>query len=66
MPKFIQQRGCDQTMHGKNTFTLFLKGFINNYKYANYANKIICISNQEIKGLCLSFLLVSILVVYDK
>ena len=33
--------------------------------FANYANTIICISDHEIKGLCLSFYLVPILVVYD-
>ena len=35
------------------------------HEYANYANKIICISDFEIKGLCLRFYLVSILVVFD-
>ena len=35
------------------------------YEYANYANKIICMSDHEIKGLCLVFYLVKILVVYD-
>ena len=35
------------------------------HEYANYANKMICISYHKIKGLCLSFYLVPILVVYD-
>ena len=35
------------------------------HEYANYANKMIYISDHEIKGLCLSFYLVPILVVYD-
>ena len=35
------------------------------HEYANYANKMICLSDHELKGLCLSFYLVSILVVYD-
>ena len=34
------------------------------HEYANYANKIICISDHEIKGLCLNFDLVPIYVVY--
>ena len=45
-----------------------LKNFVYlnlNHEYANYANKVICISDREIKGLCLSFYLVPNLVAYD-
>ena len=35
------------------------------HEYANYANRMICISDHEIKGLCLSFYLVPSLEVYD-
>ena len=34
-------------------------------EYANYANTMICIADHETKGLCLSFYLVPILVIYD-
>ena len=35
------------------------------HEYANYANKIMCISDHETKGLCLGLYVVPILVVYD-
>ena len=35
------------------------------HEYANCANKTICMSDHEIKGLSLSFYLVPILAVYD-
>ena len=44
-------------------FSLISKVFINIHEYAN---KIICIFDHEIKGLCLRFNLVPSLVAYDK
>ena len=44
-------------------FLLLLSFFINVHEYAN---KIICIFDHGIKGLCLSFNLVPSLVAYDK
>ena len=48
---------------GFNVFSLIFKVFINIHEYAN---KIICIFDDGIKGLCLSFNLVPSLVAYDK
>ena len=44
-------------------FSLIFNVFINSHEYAY---KIICISDNGIKGLCLSFNLVPSLVAYDK
>ena len=44
-------------------FSLIFKVFINIHEYAN---KIFCILDHEIKGLCLSFNLLPSLVAYDK
>ena len=44
-------------------FPLIFKVFINIHEYAN---KVICISGHRMKGICLTFNLVSRLVVYDK
>ena len=41
-----------------NDFPLFLNVLINIHEYANYANKIICKFDQEMKAMCLSFNLV--------
>ena len=46
-------------------FPYFLAFFINIHEYANYANMIRCIFDHGMKGLCLSFVLVQILVIYD-
>ena len=43
----------------------FFSVFINFHEYANYANVITCIFDHERKGLCLSFILVQTLVIYD-
>ena len=48
-----------------NDVSLFLNFFSDIHVYANYTNKIIRISDHEIKGMCLSFYLLSIVVVYD-
>ena len=44
-------------------FLIVFKYLINIYEYTN---KLICITGHEMKGSCLSFNLVLILVVYDK
>ena len=46
-------------------FPYFFSVFINIHEYANYANMVCCIFDNGIKGLCLSFILVQILVLYD-
>ena len=46
-------------------FFLFFNVFINIHEYTNCANKRIIIFDQEIKFLCLSFNLVTNLVVHD-
>ena len=46
-------------------FPLFFSVFINIHEYANYTNMVLCIFDHGIKGLCLSFILVQILVLYD-
>ena len=40
--------------------------FINTHEYANYANKKICIFGHGIGGICFSFNMVPISVVFDK
>ena len=50
-------------------FSLIFYVFINIHKFANYANKVICLFDNEVKGLYLNFKLVPIqdhLVVYDQ
>ena len=42
----------------------FFSAFMNIHEYANYANKITYIFDHGMKGLCLSFDLVQILVIY--
>ena len=49
-----------------NDFPLFFSVFINIHEYANYANMITCIFDHAMKGQCLSFNLVPILVAYGK
>ena len=39
-----------------NDFPLFFSVFINIHEYANYANKVHCIFDHGIKGLCLRFI----------
>ena len=46
-------------------FPLFFSLCINIHEYANYANMVRCIFDNGMKGLCLSFILVQILVIYD-
>ena len=48
-----------------NDFPLFFSVFINIHEYANYANNVRCIFDHGVKGLCLSFIFVQILVLYD-
>ena len=54
---------------GKKLYTILCSNILFvkyiSYGYANYANKIVCISDHEKKGLCLSFYLVPILVVVE-
>ena len=47
-----------------NDFPLFLTFFINIHEHSNYANRIICIFDHGIKGMCPSFNLVLFLEVY--
>ena len=47
-------------------FPYFLNFFSNIHEIANFANKIICISDHYMKDILLSFYLVPILEVYDK
>ena len=49
-----------------NGFPLFFNVCINRHRYTNYANKIICIFDHEMKALWISFKLVPILLVHDK
>ena len=46
-------------------FPHFFRVSINIHEYANYTNMVRCIFDHGLKGLCLSFILVQILVVYD-
>ena len=46
-------------------FPLSFNVFINIHEYANYVNMVRCIFDHGIKGLCLCFILVQILVIYD-
>ena len=46
-------------------FPYFLAVFINIHEYANYANTVRCIFDSGMKGLCLSFILVQILVIFE-
>ena len=46
-------------------FPYFFSVFINIHEYANYANMVRCIFDHGMKGLCLSFILVQILVLYN-
>ena len=57
--------GLNQPIYICNDFPLFFSVFINIHDYANYANKVHCIFDHGMKGLCLSFILVQILVLYD-
>ena len=47
-----------------NDFPLFFSVFIDIHEYANYTIMIACIFDNGIKGICLSFYLVQILVIY--
>ena len=47
-----------------NDFPLFFSVFINMNEYTNYANMITYIFDHGMKGLCLNFNLVLILVIY--
>ena len=57
--------GGNQPIYICNDFPLFFSVFINIHENANYANKVRCIFDHEMKGLCLGFILVQILVLYD-
>ena len=57
--------GSNQPIYIFNDFPLFFSVFINFHEYANYANMITCIFDHGMKGPCLSFNLVHILVNYD-
>ena len=57
--------GWNQPIYICNDFPLFFSVFIDIHEYANYANKVCCIFDHGMKGLCLSFILVQILVLYD-
>ena len=57
--------GWNQLIYICNDFPLFFSVFINIHEYVNYANKVHCIFDHKMKGLCLSFILVQILVLYD-
>ena len=57
--------GWYQPIYIWNDFPLFFSVFINIHEYANYANKVRCILDHGMKGLCLSFILVQILVLYN-
>ena len=57
--------GWNQPIYICNDFPLFFSVFINIHEYANYANKVRCIFDHGMKGLCLSFILAQILVLYD-
>ena len=47
-------------------YLLFFNIFINIYEYEIHSNRIICIFDPGMKGICLSFNLVPLLVVYGK
>ena len=47
-----------------NDFPLFFSFFMNIHEYANYSNIITCIFDHGMKGICLSFNLVQMLVNY--
>ena len=47
-------------------FPYFFNVFVNIQEYAHYANKIICIFDHDIKGLCLYFNMIIIVAVFDK
>ena len=57
--------GRNQPIYICNDFPLIFSVFINIHEYANYENVIRCIFDHGMKGLCLSFILVQILVIYD-
>ena len=57
--------GWNQPINICNDFPLFFSVFINIHEYANYANMVCCIFDHGMKGLCLRFNLVHILVIYD-
>ena len=58
--------GWNQLIYICTDFPLFFSVFINIHEYSNYANKVYCIFDHGMKGLCLSFILVQILVLYDE
>ena len=55
--------GWNQPIYFCNDFPLFFSVFINIHENANYTNMIGCIFDYGMKGLCLSFNLVQILVI---
>ena len=57
--------GWNQPIYICIDFPLFFSVFINIHEYANYANIVCCIFDHGMKGLCLSFILVQVLVIYD-
>ena len=57
--------GINQPIYISIDFPLFFSVFINIHEYANYANMVRCIFDHGMKGLCRSFILVQILVIYD-
>ena len=56
--------GINQPIYIFNEFPLFFSVFINIHEYANYANIITCTFDHRMEGICLSFNLVQILVIY--
>ena len=58
--------GGNQLIYICNDFSLFFSVFIYIHEYANYANVIRCIFDHGMKGLCLSFILVQIVVITTK
>ena len=57
--------GWNQPIYICIDFSLIFSVFMNIHEYANYANMVRCIFDHGMKGLCLSFILVQILVIYD-
>ena len=57
--------GRNQPIYICIDFPLIFSVLINIHEYANYANMIRCIFDHGMKGLCLSFISVQNLVIYD-
>ena len=57
--------GLNQPIYICNDLPLFFRITIHIHEYANYANMIRFIVDHGMKGLCLTFILVQNLVIYD-